>query len=214
MSKRQELYLWHLATKLEREARGACVRAPAKGQRGTYDVFITKAEWANNKLGEHVYQVTFLSHQGWRGRWETTNEKHVQAVSDRLSDEMQITATVKWSREDFGILGGRASVSFRVPGVTIDGQSGSHRRVGIHTYKETPTPIGETPAPLEALVTFAERGLEIHRDTPLDALREKWGGTSFPYWRRGGHLPLGDTACPRLESPMRDPSARILPLRS
>jgi len=115
MTKRRELHLWHLATKLEREARGEVVLAPAKGQRGTYDVIITKAEWTDNKFGDHVYQVAFLSLRGWRGRWETTNEKYVQSVLDRPSDAMLISATVKWSREDFGILGGRISVSFRIP---------------------------------------------------------------------------------------------------
>jgi hypothetical protein len=112
MTTRREMYLWHLATKLEREARGEVVTAPTKGTRGAWRLYITKAEWGDNKFGDHVFRVDFLSPEGWRGRWETTNEGHVVMIKDRTSDDVLLKGTVKWSREDYGIIGGRVTVSF------------------------------------------------------------------------------------------------------
>lgn len=112
MTMRQMAYLWHVANKLEREARGESTHAPVKGSRDTFHVIVTRAEWGDNKFGDHVFRVDFLSLNGWRGRWETTNEGHVKAVENRTTDEMFLTATVKWSREDYGILGGRVTIRF------------------------------------------------------------------------------------------------------
>lgn len=115
MTPRRLMHLWHLATKLEREARGEVVLAPTKGTRGEFHLIITKAEWCDNNFGDHVYQVTFLAVEGWRGRWETTNMMLADRIEERTTDEIRLTANCKWNREDFGILGGRVQLNFVEP---------------------------------------------------------------------------------------------------
>jgi hypothetical protein len=112
MSKRQMAHLGHLANRMERKARGESVDPPAKGTRKEFAIVITKSEWGDNSFGDRVYRVDFLCLDGWRGRWETTNELLVQKIEQRPQAQAKLTAAVKWHKGDYGILGGRVQLVF------------------------------------------------------------------------------------------------------
>ena len=115
MSIRQKAHLSHLANRLERQARGEVVDPPSKGFSREFPIDITKAEWTDNNFGDRVFRVDFLCMEGWRGRWETTNEKLVQRIEQSIQSrksQARLTATVKWVRGDYAILGGKVQLSF------------------------------------------------------------------------------------------------------
>jgi hypothetical protein len=103
--------LWQKADALEALNRGDVSEAPVKGTKGSWDIKVTKAEWGDNKFGDHVFRIDFTTKEGWRGRAETRSKKVVSVLEGDGADRVTLTGVIRWSKGDYGIVGGRVKVT-------------------------------------------------------------------------------------------------------